>query len=124
MANVSTPAMAAAVSNAGGLGSISVGATGPDAAREMIAAVRGATDRPFAVNVFCHRPAVADAAREAAWLARLGPHFARFGGAQPPERLREIYTTFVTDDAMLDVLLDARPPVVSFHFGLPPADQI
>src|SRR3954451_17297276 len=79
MASVSTPAMAAAVSNAGGLGSIGVGPVGAGTAREMISAVRGATDRPFNVNVFCNRPAIADAAREAAWLARLAPVFAPFG---------------------------------------------
>ena len=89
----------------------------------MIAAVRDATDRPFNVNVFCHRPAVADAAREAAWLARLAPEFARYGAA-PPGELREIYTSFVLDDAMLAVFLEERPKVVSFHFGLPAAERI
>jgi nitronate monooxygenase len=123
MANVSTPAMAAAVSNAGGLGSISVGATDPATARQMIAQVRQATDRPFLVNVFCHRPATADAARESAWLQTLAPHFERFN-ARPPQRLREIYNSFVNDDAMFTSLLDERPPVISFHFGLPPADRI
>ncbi len=81
MAGVSTPEMAAAVSNAGVVGSIGVGSI--DATRQMIAAVRVRTGRPFQVNVFCHRPAVADAAREASWLGRLGPEFARYG-AQPP----------------------------------------
>lgn len=123
MAGVSTPAMAAAVSSAGGLGSIGVGAVDAETARGMIAAVRAATDRPFNVNVFCHRPAVADGAREAAWLARLAPHFARVG-AEPPGQLREVFTSFVEDDAMLAMLLEERPRVVSFHFGLPSAEQI
>jgi nitronate monooxygenase len=120
MAGVSTPALAAAVSNAGALGSISVGAVAAPAARETIAAVRALTDRPFLVNVFCHRPAIANAEREAAWIARLAPEFRRFN-ADPPDHLREIYTSFVADDAMLAALLDARPAVVSFHFGLPDA---
>jgi nitronate monooxygenase len=123
MAWVSTPEMAAAVSNAGGLGSIGVGAVDADATRKMIAAVRARTDRPFQVNVFCHQPAVADAARESSWLARLGPEFARYG-AKPPARLTEIYQTFLTDDATLAVLLAERPPIVSFHFGLPARDRI
>ena len=76
MAGVSTPEMAAAVSNAGGLGSIAAAAVDADATRQMIAAVRARTERPFLVNVFCHKPAVADAAREAAWLDRLAPEFA------------------------------------------------
>ena len=52
MAGVSTPSMAAAVSNAGGLGSLGVAAVGFEAARRMIADVRALTDRPFNVNVF------------------------------------------------------------------------
>lgn len=118
MAGVSTPAMAAAVSNAGGLGSIGVGASTAEAARAMIREVRAATDRPFNVNLFCHQRAVADADREAAWLARLAPLFAQYG-AQSPTHLREIYQSFVDDTAMLAMLLEERPAVVSVHFGLP-----
>jgi nitronate monooxygenase len=123
MAGVATPALAAAVSNAGGLGSIGVGAASAEAAREMIREIHAATERPFNVNVFCHRPAVADADREAAWLDRLAPVFARYG-AQPPPQLREIFRSFVEDEAMLAVLLEERPKVVSFHFGLPSRDII
>lgn len=123
MAGVSTPAMAAAVSNAGGLGSIGVGAVDAEAARGMIVAVRAKTDRPFNVNVFCNRPAVADPVREAAWLDRLAPEFARYG-ARPPGHLTEIYRSFLTDDAKLAVLADERPAVVSFHFGLPAPERI
>jgi nitronate monooxygenase len=123
MAGVSTPEMAAVVSNAGGVGSIGVGSVDADATRQMIAAVRARTGRPFQVNVFCHKPAVADAAREASWLARLEPDFARYG-AKPPARLTEIYQSFLTDDAKLAVLLAERPPIVSFHFGVPSRDRI
>ena len=123
MAGVSTPAMAAAVSNSGGLGSIGVGAVDAAAARGMISAVRAESDRPFNVNVFCHSPAIADGPKEAAWLARLAPEFARFG-AEPPKGLSETYTSFVVDDAKLAMLLEERPRVVSFHFGLPSADRI
>jgi nitronate monooxygenase len=123
MAGVSTPAMAAAVSNAGGLGAIGVGATDVETARHMIRAVRSASDRPFNVNVFCHRAAVRDGTREADWLSRLAPTFSRYG-AVPPGGLREIYTSFVEDDAMLAMLLEERPKVVSFHFGIPAARRI
>lgn len=123
MAGVSTPAMAAAVSNAGGLGSIGVGAVDAGGARAMIDAVRGATNRPFNVNLFCHAPAVRDAAKEAAWIEALRPRFAAHG-AEPPAALTEIYRSFVEDDAMLAMLLEARPAIVSFHFGLPDATRI
>ena len=123
MAGVSTPEMAAAVSNAGGLGSIAVGATDADGARAMMAATRAATGRAFNVNLFVHAPARADPQREAAWLEALAPTFRDFG-AEPPRALREIYRSFVEDDAMLAALLETPPAVVSFHFGLPGADRI
>ncbi|VFU16516.1 NAD(P)H-dependent flavin oxidoreductase [Methylocella tundrae] len=123
MAGISTPALAAAVSNAGGLGSIGVGATDANGARDMIASLRAATNRGFNVNVFCHRPAVANAAIEEAWLKRLTPEFQRFGAA-PPARLSEIYRSFVDDDAMLALFLQEKPKVVSFHFGLPSPQRI
>jgi nitronate monooxygenase len=123
MAGVSTPEMAAAVSNAGGLGSIGVGATNAAGAQGMIANVKGRTNRAFNVNVFCHRPAVADAQVETAWIERLRPEFDRFG-VSPPSELTEIYKSFVEDDDMLRVFLAERPKVVSFHFGLPPADRV
>ncbi len=118
MAGVSTPAMAAAVSNAGALGSIAVGATDAAGARSMIEAVRAQTARPFNVNLFTHAPARSDPAREAAWLTALTPLF-RSHGAEPPTTLREIYRSFVEDEEMLAVLVDLAPPVISFHFGLP-----
>ncbi len=118
MAGISSPAMAAAVSEAGALGSIGVGATDAAGARVMIAEVRERSAGPLNVNLFCHRPAVADAAVEAAWIERLAPEFEAFG-ATPPATLSEIYRSFVEDDAMLAMLVEERPRVVSFHFGLP-----
>lgn len=118
MAGTSTPALAAAVANAGGLGAIGVGAVNAAAAGEMIAAVRERSNRSFNVNVFCHQPAQAEPAREAAWLTRLRPEFEAVGAA-PPAGLHEIYKSFVQDEAMLAVFLATRPKVVSFHFGLP-----
>src|SRR5215468_2976509 len=100
MAGVSTPAMAAAAANAGALGSLGVGATDVEGARRMIAETRARSTRSLNVNVFCHAPAVSDSAREKAWIERLRPELARFG-AEPPRALREIYTSFVADDAML-----------------------
>ncbi len=123
MAGTSTPAMAAAVTNAGALGSIGVAAVDAAAARTMIEALQAATRGPFNVNVFCHQPATADPVREQAWLAALKPVFARFG-AEPPAAIREIYTSLLADPDMLDLLVETAPAVVSFHFGLPSAPAI
>ncbi|MEQ4574162.1 MAG: nitronate monooxygenase [Gammaproteobacteria bacterium] len=119
MAGVSTPALAAAVSNAGALGSIAIGASTVAQARQAIEDTRALTDRPFQVNVFCHAPARRDAQVEAAWLKHLAPLFAEFQ-AEPPAELQEIYESFLSGEAVFRMLLEARPAVVSFHFGLPP----
>lgn len=123
MAGISTPAMAAAVSSAGGLGSLGVGVVSAASAGEMITAVRERTDRSFNVNLFCHEPAKADVAREAAWLERLRPEFNRVH-AEPPTAIREIYKSFLEDEDMLSTLLATGPKVVSFHFGVPPPEWI
>jgi nitronate monooxygenase len=89
----------------------------------MIAAFRERSRGSLNVNLFCHQPAKADSGVEAAWLEFLRPHFERFG-AKPPLELKEIYRSFVADDAMLAMLLEERPRVVSFHFGVPSADRV
>lgn len=123
MAGTSSPAMAAAVANAGGLGSLGVASGTAEAAGKAIAAMRERSNRPLNVNVFCHQPAKPDAAREAAWISRLKPEFDRLG-ATPPAALTEIYRSFVVDDEMLKILVAQRPKVVSFHFGVPSADRV
>lgn len=123
MAGVSTPEMAAAVSEAGALGGIAVGATDAAGARTMIAETRARTGRAFNVNLFVHATPVARPEVEAAWLAQLAPVFAE-AGAEPPTTLRTIYRSFNDDDAMLAVLVETAPAVVSFHFGLPDAGRV
>src|SRR3954463_2580264 len=114
MAGVSTPALAAAVCNAGALGSIAVGATDAAGARATIAELRALTSRPFNVNAFVNAPAQPNAVREAAWLAALAPTFRAYG-AEPPATLRAPYRSFGEDDAMRAALIEAAPAVVSFH---------
>ena len=120
MAGVATPGLAAAVSNAGGLGSLGLGMSTVDQARQLITDTQALTDRPFNVNLFCHQPAVRDAGREEAWIRHLAPLFAEVG-AEPPATLKEISTSFLVDEAMQRLVLELRPAFVSFHFGLPPA---
>ena len=123
MAGVSTPALAAAVSNAGALGSLGIGASTVAQARQMITATTALTAGPVNVNVFCHAPAQRDAAREAAWLAHLAPLFAA-NGIAVPSSLDEIYRSFIDDEAAFRLLLELRPAAVSFHFGLPDSGWI
>ncbi|GGC08123.1 2-nitropropane dioxygenase [Novosphingobium endophyticum] len=123
MAGTSTPALAAAVCEAGALGSIAVGTLTPQDAARDIARVRAATDRAFNVNLFVHTPCQPDPEREAAWLTALGPLFAKYD-AEPPPTLDTIYPTFAGNREMLTVLVEQAPAVVSFHFGLPEAEAI
>lgn len=118
MAGVSTPLLAASVSEAGALGSIGVGATDAVGARAMIEEMRGRTDRPFNVNLFVHARPKVDSVREAAWLQLLAPLFIEFE-ATPPPTLQTIYKSFADDPEMVAMLIELAPPVVSFHFGLP-----
>lgn len=123
MVGVSTPTLAAAVSNAGALGSIGLGASNASQSQALIQSTRALTAQAFNVNLFCHRPAVADVAAEAAWLDFLAPVFKEFN-AVPPARLKDGYSSFLEQPETLEMLLQEKPAVASFHFGLPPADWI
>lgn len=123
MAGVSTPALAAAVSNAGALGSLSVGAMSVDEANSAINAIRAKTSHVFNINVFCHESPSANSERDSEWLKVLTPFFDSFGH-QPPVELKEIYLSFNQNEAMLELFLKEQPPIVSFHFGLPPSEYI
>jgi nitronate monooxygenase len=122
MAGVQGSALAVAVSNAGGLGSLPCAMLGPDAIGKELAAIKAGTDRPFNVNFFCHRPPAPDAAREAAWRAALAPYYREYGidpvTIQPGPGRRP----FSAEAA--EVLEAFRPAVVSFQFGLPSADLL
>lgn len=123
MAGVSTPMLAAHVSNAGGLGSIAIGASSTSEARRMIQETRALTNHPFNVNVFCHAPAQRDLEIETAWLNYLTPLFAKVE-EKPPATLNEIYPSFLRDHETFTMLLEEKPAIVSFHFGIPSTDKL
>lgn len=123
MAGVSTPQLAAAVSNAGGLGSLGLGASNAVQARAMIEQTQGLTNKPFNVNVFCHASRKRDIERDTAWLQYLSPFFAELGIAVP-EVLNKIYKSFLEDDDLFETILSLSPAYISFHFGLPSGEQL
>ncbi|MBS0847993.1 nitronate monooxygenase [Citrobacter sp. JGM124] len=118
MAGVSTPELAAAVSNAGALGSVSVGASLPWQAEAMIKKTQQLTRYPFSVNVFCHEHPRRNPQQEKAWIAQFRDIFSYYGAEMPGE-LSEIYQSFHDNASMLEVLLSTAPAAVSFHFGIP-----
>lgn len=124
MAGVATPELAAEVSRAGALGALGLGSSDAGQASAMMARTRELLGSGcYGVNLFCHRPAIPDPSREAAWLGYLAPQFIAAGG-HPPAALREICRSFTQDDEMLRAVVAARPAMISFHFGLPAAERI
>jgi nitronate monooxygenase len=110
--------LAAAVSGAGGLGSLPTATFSPRQVDEELRALRRATLRPWAVNFFCHRPPADDGGRaEQRWIAALSPWYAELGVA-PPTAAGMARAPF--SDELADLVEPHAPPVVSFHFGLPP----
>lgn len=106
----STPALCAAVSEAGGLGFLAAGYLSAGALRERIAATRSLTARAFGIGVFARgEPSGADTRAYAARLRR--------GGHSPLGEPRFDDDAFA---AKLAVLADEPPAVVSFTFGCPP----
>ena len=119
MAGVQTSALAIAVSNAGGLGSLPCAMLTPESMSSELEALTAHTDRPYNVNFFCHTPPTPDAAREAKWRAALTPYYAEFGIDPTTIPTGAGRTPFSAEIA--DLLEAFKPPVVSFHFGLPSA---
>jgi nitronate monooxygenase len=112
----STPALAAAVSAAGGLGFLAAGYKTADAVAADVEAVRAETDAPFGVNVFVPGAATADPDAVARYAATLAAEAAR-QGAEPGVPRHEDDDW----DAKLALLHALRPAVASFTFGCPPA---
>lgn len=117
MAGVQGSALAVAVSQAGGLGSLPCAMLSHETLRAELTAIRSRTAKPFNVNFFCHRESVPDPARERAWRARLAPYAKELGLAPDDAVAAPSRRPFSTESAV--VLAEFAPPVVSFHFGLP-----
>jgi nitronate monooxygenase len=117
MAGSQGSALTIAVSNAGGLGSLPCAMLAPDAMRAELKAITAATSNPYNVNFFCHQQPEPDAQREAAWRALLAPYYAELG--IDPAAVPAGPSRFPFNADAADVLDEFRPPVISFHFGLP-----
>ena len=118
MAGVQGHALAAAVCNAGGLGSIPAAMLSGEALEKELSQLTALTDKPYNVNFFCHTPPEPDPAREALWQQTLQPYYNELGlslaGIAPgPGRAP-------FSEQAADVVEAFKPAVMSFHFGLPP----
>jgi len=122
MAGVQGSALAIAVSNAGGLGSLPGAMLTPEVLRAELAEIRLRTSRPFNVNFFCHTPPEPKADKELAWRALLNPYYQELAinpGAMVKGPVRAPF-----DQTAAEILSHFKPPVVSFHFGLPSSDLL
>lgn len=115
-----TPALVAAVSGAGALGSIGAGYMTPDALAQAIAEVRDLTGRPFGVNLFVPGPFTRDATRVGAANARMA-EFRRELGIAQPSTIDRVAPDF---EAQFDVVRAAAPALVSTTFGALTAEQV
>ncbi|HYG54606.1 MAG TPA: nitronate monooxygenase [Burkholderiales bacterium] len=122
MAGSQGSALAVAVCNAGGLGSLPCAMLSPEAMDKELAAIRAGTGRPFNVNFFCHRSSPADAAREAAWRSALRPYYEELGIDAASIPAAPGRAPFSAEAA--EVLERHKPAVVSFHFGLPSGELL
>ncbi|MFR9720069.1 NAD(P)H-dependent flavin oxidoreductase [Aeromonas diversa] len=122
MAGVQDHRLALAVCEAGAIGSLPAAMLSPDQLRQQLEWMTAHTDRPFNVNFFCHRQGPPEASRLARWRHALAPAYQQLGLPQEctiPSSGRHPFT-----EEQAAILADYRPALVSFHFGLPSAEQI
>ncbi len=108
-----TPRLVAAVSNAGGLGSLGAAYLPPETLREQVRGIRGLTEGPFGVNLFVPSPFEADPERIERANALLG-RYRKELGIEAPEEISSFEESF---EDQLEVVLEERVPVFSFTFG-------
>ncbi len=116
----STPELIAAVSNAGGLGSLGASYLAPDQILETVGRIKALTDRPFNVNLFAggyERPRPVDPAPMLALLAEIHAALELPPPAVPPSMPDPFPKQF-------DAVLASQPPIFSFTFGIPAADAL
>ncbi|MCB2018856.1 MAG: nitronate monooxygenase, partial [Hydrogenophaga sp.] len=122
MAGSQGSALALAVCRAGGIGALPAAMLSPEALTAELQALSGGTDRPWNVNFFCHTPPGPDATREARWRETLARFYDEAGldiAAVPAGAGRVPFS-----HAVADLVEPFRPPIVSFHFGLPAPDLL
>jgi len=117
MAGVQDSALTVAVSNAGGLGSLPCAMLSMDALYDELAKIKEQTHRPYNVNFFCHEEPKPSQKADMAWQNALTPFYKEHGIDPDSIPVGTRRVPFNLD--ALEILEEFRPPVVSFHFGLP-----
>ncbi len=110
----STPELAAAGTNAGGLGFVAAGYLTAEVFAERLSAARGLTSGPIGANLFAPQPSAGTPADIERYAEALAPEAERYGAQLGAPRWDDDHWA-----AKLEVLLDVRPDVASFTFGVP-----
>lgn len=122
MTGTCTPALAGAVSNAGGLGSLGCGQKSLDTIRGEVDELRLLTNHPFNLNFFVFDSPVTETGVLEKTRKRLMPWYQKLNLGSPPKELPEYEAGF--GDKQIELLLEIKPSVVSFHFGYPDRKSI
>lgn len=122
MAGVQGCALAVAVSNAGGLGSLPCAMLSTASMVSEIQAIQAQTTRPFNVNFFCHTAPTPNAPKDHAWRALMSAYYSEL--SLDPTNAAPASARHPFNQEMADLVSQFRPPVVSFHFGLPAPDLL
>lgn len=109
--------LGAAFAEAGGLGAIPCAMLNADTAREHVRKFRELSNKPFMLGFFSHKPPQPDNQREAAWRDRLAPYYRELG--LDPNRSIPSPQRAAFNDELCDLVVEVKPKVASFHFGLP-----
>ncbi len=122
MAGVQDSALAIAVSNAGGLGSLPCAMLEGESIRQEITTIKSKSSKPFNVNFFCHTTPQPDTEREARWRELLAPYYRELG--VDPQSIKPGAGRSPFSQQAAEIVAELKPPVVSFHFGLPEPDLL
>ncbi len=122
LAGVQRSALALAVCRAGGVGSLPAALLPPEALQQELQLLSSGTDQPYNVNFFAHIPPLPDPAREARWRDRLAPYFTEYG--VDPSTITAGVGRQPFNHEVADLVEVFKPPIVSFHFGLPAPDLL
>jgi nitronate monooxygenase len=124
LGGLSSQKLTAAVSNFGGLGSFGAHGLTPEAIKEAIAEIRSLTSKPFAMNLWVSmEDEGARTSDENAFNRSLAPLTTHLAGLGAPHPTFKAYSPARFED-QARVLLDAKVPVFSFIFGIPPREVL
>jgi nitronate monooxygenase len=117
MAGAMNHELAAEVAEGGGLGSLPCAMLDVAQVRDEFTKYRARTGKPVNLGFFCHVQPELNNAREAAWRERLAPYYRELGidpSVPVPSSMRRPF-----DAAFCELMLELKPEVCSFHFGMP-----